>query len=132
MTSFIYIIHILHLYYDRDEPTSGLDSYSAQSLMEVLKKIADAGATVIVTIHQPPPPVVRKVDNLLLLLGGRLLYDGPMGHDVEERFTELGFPKPDDYNIADWILVRIRMTYNMHISVGGVFMVFDVVLDGYD
>lgn len=100
--------------------------------MEVLKKIADAGATVIVTIHQPPPPVVRKVDNLLLLLGGRLLYDGPMGHDVEERFTELGFPKPDDYNIADWILVRIRMTYNMHISVGGVFMVFDVVLDGYD
>mmetsp|Transcript_23045 Transcript_23045/g.49891 ORF Transcript_23045/g.49891 Transcript_23045/m.49891 type:complete len:650 (+) Transcript_23045:99-2048(+) len=86
-----------------DEPTSGLDSYSAQSLMEVLKKIADAGATVIVTIHQPPPPVVRKIDTLVLLLGGRLMYQGPMGL-VEEKFTERKLPKPDDYNIADWIL----------------------------
>ena len=92
-----------------DEPTSGLDSYSAQNLIEFLKKIADAGATVIVTIHQPPPPVVRKIDNLLLLLSGRILYDGPMGKPVEKKFTEKGFPKPDDYNIADWILVRSEM-----------------------
>ena len=88
-----------------DEPTSGLDSYSAQSLMEVLKKIANAGATVIVTIHQPPPPVVRKIDCLLLMLGGRILYNGSMDV-VEEEFLEKGFPKPSDYNIADWILVR--------------------------
>ena len=87
-----------------DEPTSGLDSYSAQSLMDVLKRIADAGATVIVTIHQPPPPVVRKIDNLLLLLGGKILYDGPMGAEVEEAFGSRGYPKPDDYNISDWIL----------------------------
>jgi ABC-type multidrug transport system ATPase subunit/ABC-type multidrug transport system permease subunit len=87
-----------------DEPTSGLDSYSAQSLMDVLKRIADAGATVIVTIHQPPPPVVRKIDNLLLLLGGRILYDGRMGHDLEDTFKGRGYPKPDDYNISDWIL----------------------------
>jgi len=90
-----------------DEPTSGLDSYSAQSLMEVLKKIADAGATVIVTIHQPPPPVVRKIDNLLLLTGGQILYGGPMGLVVEEKFREHNFPKPEDYNIADWILVSL-------------------------
>ena len=74
--------------------------------MEVLKKIADAGATVIVTIHQPPPPVVRRIDNLLLLLGGRPLYQGPMGPAVEEAFRGRGFPRPGDYNIADWILVR--------------------------
>ena len=89
-----------------DEPTSGLDSYSAQSLMDVLKKIADAGATVIVTIHQPPPPIVRKIDNTLLMLGGRIMYDGPMGDVLEKKFTKAGFPKPDDYNIADWMLVR--------------------------
>lgn len=86
-----------------DEPTSGLDSYSAQNLMEVLKQIADAGATVIVTIHQPPPPVVRKIDNLLLLLQGRNMYIGPMDQ-AEGQFTHYGYPKPDDYNIADWIL----------------------------
>lgn len=88
-----------------DEPTSGLDSYSAQSLMEVLKKIADAGATVIVTIHQPPPPVVRTIDNSMLLLGGRLMHEGLMGSTLEKSFSQHGFPKPDDYNIADWILV---------------------------
>jgi len=87
-----------------DEPTSGLDSYSAQSLVDILKKIADAGATVIVTIHQPPPPVVRKIDNLMLLLGGRLMYDGPTGLSLQDTFAGNGFPKPDDYNIADWIL----------------------------
>jgi len=86
-----------------DEPTSGLDSYSAQNLMDVLKQIADAGATVIVTIHQPPPPVVRKIDNLLLLLQGRTMYIGPMDR-AEAQFAEYGYSKPDDYNIADWIL----------------------------
>eukprot|EP00535_Pseudo-nitzschia_heimii_P004705 CAMPEP_0197181764 /NCGR_PEP_ID=MMETSP1423-20130617/5951_1 /TAXON_ID=476441 /ORGANISM="Pseudo-nitzschia heimii, Strain UNC1101" /LENGTH=378 /DNA_ID=CAMNT_0042632075 /DNA_START=93 /DNA_END=1228 /DNA_ORIENTATION=- len=95
-----------------DEPTSGLDSYSAQSLMEVLKKIANAGATVIVTIHQPSPPVVRKIDNLLLLLKGQILYNGPMGLPLETNFREKGFPKPDDYNIADWIL-EVSQTHSM-------------------
>ena len=80
--------------------------------MEVLKKIADAGATVIVTIHQPPPPVVRKIDNSILMLGGRIMYDGPMGPTMEQTFSEKGFPKPDDYNIADWMLVRSRMASN--------------------
>ncbi len=91
-----------------DEPTSGLDSYSAQELMDVLRKIADAGATVVVTIHQPPPPVVRKIDNLLLLLGGKIIYDGKMGMMVEDTFAERGYPKPEDYNIADWVLVSVR------------------------
>jgi len=95
-----------------DEPTSGLDSYSAQSLMEVLKKIANAGATVIVTIHQPPPPVVRKIDNLVMLLKGRILYNGSMDVHVENVFHERGYPKPDDYNIADWIL-EVAQTQSM-------------------
>lgn len=95
-----------------DEPTSGLDSYSAQSLMEVLKKIADAGATVIVTIHQPPPPVVRKIDNTLLLMSGRIMYDGPMGLPLEQTFSENGFPKPDDFNISDWML-QVAQTNSM-------------------
>ena len=84
-----------------DKSRSGLDSYSAQSLMDVLKQIADAGATVVVTIHQPPPPVARKITNLLLLLGGRILHDGPMGIEVERTFGSREFPKPDDYIISD-------------------------------
>ena len=73
--------------------------------MNILQKIAKAGATVIVTIHQPSPPVVRKIDKVLLLLSGRVLYDGPITCNVEEFFEQKGFPKPNDYNIADWVLV---------------------------
>ena len=73
--------------------------------MDILQKIANAGATVIVTIHQPPPPVVRKIDKLLLLRSGQLLYNGPLSSDVEEYFAQRGLPKPLDYNIADWVMV---------------------------
>ncbi len=105
------------IYYDVQtssnlEPTSGLDSYTAESLMDVLKNIANAGATVIVVIHQPPPPVVRKIDNLLLLVQGEKLYDGPLGEPLENRFKECGQPKPDDYNIADWIL-QVTQVYTV-------------------
>jgi ABC-type multidrug transport system ATPase subunit len=87
--------------------TSGLDSFSAEQLMDVLKRIASVGAGVLVTIHQPPPTVVRKMDHLILLLDGRLMYDGSVGPMLTDYFDEKGFPKPDDYNIADWIMVRM-------------------------
>eukprot|EP00567_Pseudictyota_dubia_P002639 CAMPEP_0197468362 /NCGR_PEP_ID=MMETSP1175-20131217/66043_1 /TAXON_ID=1003142 /ORGANISM="Triceratium dubium, Strain CCMP147" /LENGTH=641 /DNA_ID=CAMNT_0043004459 /DNA_START=144 /DNA_END=2069 /DNA_ORIENTATION=- len=104
-----------------DEPTSGLDSYSAQSLMDLLEKIAKAGATVIVTIHQPPPPVVRKIDNLLLLLNGRIMYHGHMGLPLQEKFEERGFPKPEDYNIADWIMQVAQTTSTEELENKGFF-----------
>lgn len=89
-----------------DEPTSGLDSYSAEQLVDVLRRIAEVGASVLLTIHQPPPTVVRKMDNLILLLAGRLMYDGAFGEHLNSFFAQKGYAKPDDYNIADWIMVR--------------------------
>lgn len=89
--------------------------------MDVLKNIATAGATVVVVIHQPPPPVVRKIDNLLLLVQGEKLYDGPMGKPLEKRFNECGYPKPADYNIADWIL-QVTQVYTVEeLKVSGFF-----------
>lgn len=87
-----------------DEPTSGLDSFSAEQLVDVLQRIANVGASVMITIHQPPPTVVRKIDHLILLMNGRLMYDGSMGIPLEDYFVDKGYPKPDDYNVADWIL----------------------------
>lgn len=49
--------------------------------------------------------MVRKIDHLILLLDGRLMYDGSVGPQLNDYFAEKGFSKPDDYNIADWILV---------------------------
>jgi ABC-type multidrug transport system ATPase subunit len=88
-----------------DEPTTGLDSFSAESFVGVLKRLARAGACVVLTIHQPPPTVVRELDCLILLTSGRLLYNGPMGGPLLEYLQQKGVPKPNDFNIADWILV---------------------------
>jgi ABC-type multidrug transport system ATPase subunit len=36
-----------------DEPTTGLDSFTAASVVDVLKELANNGRTIITTIHQP-------------------------------------------------------------------------------
>jgi ABC-type multidrug transport system ATPase subunit len=88
-----------------DEPTTGLDSYSSVMFVDTLKQLAQAGACVVLTIHQPPPTIVRELDHLILLRSGRLLYNGRMGDPLLSYLKQKGVPKPSDFNIADWILV---------------------------
>ena len=46
---------------------SGLDSFSAVQLCQVLKKVANAGASVLFTIHQPASEIFNSFDHLILL-----------------------------------------------------------------
>jgi ABC-type multidrug transport system ATPase subunit len=87
-----------------DEPTSGLDSFSAVQCVRVLKKVANAGASVLFTIHQPSSNIFASFDHLILLQKGALLYNGPVA-SVPEYFRVRGHPCPRNYNPADWILV---------------------------
>ncbi|PKA62129.1 ABC transporter G family member 22 [Apostasia shenzhenica] len=59
-----------------DEPTSGLDSTTALRIVQVLHDMAEAGKTVITTIHQPSSRLFHKFDKLILLGKGSLLYFG--------------------------------------------------------
>lgn len=45
-----------------DEPTTGLDSFTATSVVEVLKEMANQGRTVISTIHQPNSDIFNMFD----------------------------------------------------------------------
>jgi ABC-type multidrug transport system ATPase subunit len=95
-----------------DEPTSGLDSFLAEQLVDVLKRIATVSAGVLIKIHQPPPTVVRKIDHLIMLLDGRLMYDGSANRNLlSEYFAEKGYPKPENFNIADWIMVSSGIAF---------------------
>ncbi|WP_242892745.1 ATP-binding cassette domain-containing protein [Actinomadura litoris] len=58
-----------------DEPTSGLDPATAADLMRLLRGLADAGTTVIVTTHHPPD--VAVCDRVAVLApDGRLAFYG--------------------------------------------------------
>jgi ABC-type multidrug transport system ATPase subunit len=50
-----------------DEPTSGLSSGDSERILQILRARADAGALVLVVIHQPSATLFRLFDRLLLL-----------------------------------------------------------------
>jgi len=59
-----------------DEPTSGLDPATASEVLDVLRRVADGGTTVLLTTHSPND--VLRCDRVVVLApGGRLAFDGP-------------------------------------------------------
>lgn len=66
-----------------DEPTSGLDGQAAFNTIRFLRKLADVGQAVLVTIHQPSASLFAQFDTLLLLArGGKTVYFGEIGDDA--------------------------------------------------
>jgi ABC-type multidrug transport system ATPase subunit len=92
-----------------DEPTSGLDSFSSVQVCQVLKKVANSGASVLFTIHQPSSEIFNSFDRLILLHKGRVLFQGPV-KDVPLSFAACGYPVPINFNPADWV-VNVAQKY---------------------
>jgi ABC-type multidrug transport system ATPase subunit len=58
-----------------DEPTSGLDPATSREVLGVLRRLADAGTTVLLTTHAPDD--VLRCDRVVVLApGGRVAFDG--------------------------------------------------------
>ena len=86
-----------------DEPTSGLDSHNALQLCQLLKKVSNAGSSILFTIHQPSSEIFTTLDRLILLNKGRVMYQGHTS-DVPTYFAERGYPCPQHYNPADHVM----------------------------
>lgn len=82
------------------EPTSGLDSFTALTVMTVLKSLAKSGVTIVCTIHQPSTDIFNLFDRLQLLTEGHVVYQGPAS-EVRTYFDELGYVCPPLTNPAD-------------------------------
>ena len=95
-----------------DEPTSGLDSQSAWAIVQLLKKLAAAGQSILCTIHQPSATLFEQFDRLLLLRkGGQTVYFGDIGENsstVLSYFERNGARKcsPKE-NPAEYVLEAI-------------------------
>ncbi|MCA9728704.1 MAG: excinuclease ABC subunit UvrA, partial [Candidatus Eisenbacteria bacterium] len=67
--------------YILDEPTVGLHATDSARMLAILRRLADAGNTVVVVEHDPE--IIRGTDHLLVLgpsggeNGGEVLYEGP-------------------------------------------------------
>ncbi|GAB7350088.1 hypothetical protein MBLNU459_g0755t1 [Dothideomycetes sp. NU459] len=91
-----------------DEPTSGLDGQAAFNTVRFLRKLADVGQAVLVTIHQPSAQLFAQFDTLLLLTkGGKTVYFGDIGDEaktIKEYFGRYDAPCPESSNPAEHMI----------------------------
>ncbi|GMM58019.1 ATP-binding cassette transporter [Maudiozyma humilis] len=95
-----------------DEPTSGLDSQSSWAIIQLLRKLAEAGQSILCTIHQPSATLFEQFDRLLLLKkGGQTVYFGDIGENSKtllDYFERNGSRKcTREENPAEYILEAI-------------------------
>ena len=92
-----------------DEPTSGLDAFTASSIIEVLRGLAEEGRTLVLTVHQSRSDLFQYFQNVLLLArGGHSVYAGK-GSSMLSHFASLGFDCPTTTNPADFVLDLITV-----------------------
>ncbi|KAI3375501.1 hypothetical protein L3Q82_003831 [Scortum barcoo] len=86
-----------------DEPTTGLDASTANSVLLLLKRMANNGRTIILSIHQPRYSIYRLFDSLTLLVNGKQVYHAP-AQAALEYFSEIGYTCEPHNNPADFFL----------------------------
>ena len=92
-----------------DEPTSGLDAFTASSIIEVLRGLAQEGRTLVLTVHQSRSDLFQYFNNVLLLArGGSPVYAGK-GCLMLSYFASMGFHCPTTTNPADFALDLITV-----------------------
>ncbi|KAI5362170.1 Putative ABC transporter-like, ATP-binding domain, ABC-2 type transporter, ABC-transporter [Septoria linicola] len=91
-----------------DEPTFGLDGQAAYNTVRFLRKLAEAGQAILVTIHQPSAQLFAQFDTLLLLCrGGKPAYFGEIGEKAETIKSYLhrhGAVCPPEANPAEFMI----------------------------
>ncbi|XP_061626839.1 broad substrate specificity ATP-binding cassette transporter ABCG2d isoform X1 [Phyllopteryx taeniolatus] len=86
-----------------DEPTTGLDASTANSVLLLLRRMANRGRTIIMSIHQPRYSIYRLFDSLTLLVGGKMVYHGPAPNALD-YFANIGYSCEPHNNPADFFL----------------------------
>lgn len=91
-----------------DEPTSGLDSANALVVLNLLKRLAFYGKTIIISVHQPGNKLYSLFNRLILMQSGRFLYQGSPNSCLE-YFGKLGFDCPKEMNPSEYFMKELHM-----------------------
>ncbi|CAI2730458.1 unnamed protein product [Schistosoma spindalis] len=87
-----------------DEPTTGLDSYTAGTVIQTLRRLADSGRTIVFSIHQPKYSIYRLFDRLTIISNGQMIYHGPGGQNPILHFENCGYFIEGHNNPADFFM----------------------------
>jgi len=91
-----------------DEPTTGLDSFTATSVVDTLKELAQSGRTIISTIHQPNSDIFENFDQLMLMALGKIIYFNKASMAVN-YFKGIGYECPALSNPADYFMMMMSI-----------------------
>jgi ABC-type multidrug transport system ATPase subunit len=86
-----------------DEPTTGLDSSSSMQCIQILKKLAHEGKTIICTVHSPSSSMLKHFDHIYALAEGNCIYQGSVDNIVP-FLSELDLICPENYSPSDFLL----------------------------
>jgi ABC-type multidrug transport system ATPase subunit len=84
-----------------DEPTTGLDDMSSWQCIELLKRLAEGGRTVICSIHTPSAKLFEMFDHVYIVANGQCVYQGE-GKNIVPYMETVGLRCPKTYNPADF------------------------------
>lgn len=86
-----------------DEPTTGLDSSSSMQCIQLLKKLAQEGKTIVCTIHTPSALLFEMFDHFYALAEGCCIYQGS-SKNLVPFLAELDLKCPEIYSPSDFLL----------------------------
>lgn len=104
-----------------DEPTSGLDSYSAHSLITLLKNQICKTATILCTIHQPSSEIFCLFDSVIFVRAGQIFYQGPVS-TITSHFAKFDHISPPGYNPSDFIMNLSQIVTDEEVEKKGMIM----------
>jgi ABC-type multidrug transport system ATPase subunit len=84
-----------------DEPTTGLDDASCGQCVELLKRLAADGRTVICSVHTPSAKIFEMFDLVYVVANGQCVYSGE-GQNIVPYLEAVGLRCPKTYNPADF------------------------------
>ena len=90
-----------------DEPTSGLDSVTSLIVAEALRKLADRGKIIILSVHQPGNRLYEMFDRIILMNSGSVVYQGK-GEDCLNYFEQMGFNCARGINHAEFFVKAMK------------------------